>query len=50
MILRLLALALAVALAASACGTEDACAKITCSPGRSCVPETGVCQATDAGL
>jgi hypothetical protein len=42
-------LGLLLGAALSSCGGEDLCAKVTCSPGRACVPETGVCQAVDAG-
>ncbi|MEW5738251.1 MAG: hypothetical protein AB1938_04960 [Myxococcota bacterium] len=43
-------LAVVVGLALASCGGEELCAKVTCSPGRVCVPETGVCQVADAGM
>ncbi|MCC6335119.1 MAG: hypothetical protein IT380_14160 [Myxococcales bacterium] len=47
--LRAVMLGLALGLALASCGGEEPCTKVSCSPGRVCVPETGVCQAADAG-
>lgn len=47
--IRWLVVGVLVGLALSSCGGEALCAKVTCSPGRVCVPDTGVCQAADAG-
>lgn len=48
--IRALLAGLLLGLALASCGGEDLCAKVTCSPGRVCVPDTGVCQAADAGM
>jgi hypothetical protein len=48
-VIRALLAGLSLGLAVASCGGGDLCAKVTCSPGRVCVPDTGVCQAADAG-